>query len=430
MSANPVGSAPAERVRPAVLSEAIPPWIALLLFCVLWIPQYLELAQWVFDYSKDGVNTPIVVSLFIFDGAILLLAGLQYREIAARIKSKDVLALLALALVATMTLALALHPTIPGLVRVLRVGAAFSLGFALYRASRSSRSDLIVGALAVVTLSELVVSAAEIIRLEPLGLSGFGERSELTLIGFTPAASGTFHHPYYLAAFSLIVTAIWIAVYLRRPGIPFLILIAASAAPTMLTYSRAAGLAAALVVGVIALGAMKDGRLLAPWLALLVGLMIPFMLTVDGWRMRADLPLDYETDGRVELANEGVRLIEAHPLLGVGPSRYGIAVTEELGLPYEQEHPVHNVPMLIAAENGVPGGLIALAVLATLGFFAYRGGFAGTAVFVAYIPFLMLDHFAYSNPQGLAITAVWGGGIASIMRARSQEPQTPEPTAR
>jgi hypothetical protein len=59
----------------------------------------------------------------------------------------------------------------------------------------------------------------------------------------------------------------------------------------------------------------------------------------------------------------------------------------------------------------VLAGLLMAAVLVALGWQAWRGGLLAMAVFFGYLPFTLLDHFPYTFPQGLAMTAVWIGAL-------------------
>ena len=86
--------------------------------------------------------------------------------------------------------------------------------------------------------------------------------------------------------------------------------------------------------------------------------------------------------------------------------------------------PVHNVPLLAAAEGGVVAGALTLLLYAVLGWRAWRTGPLAFTVFALYVPITMLDHFAYSFPQGLAMTAVW---IGVLDLAATQRPEVKRP---
>ena len=80
--------------------------------------------------------------------------------------------------------------------------------------------------------------------------------------------------------------------------------------------------------------------------------------------------------------------------------------------------PVHNVPLLAAAEGGVLAGALTVLLYVVLGWRSWRSGLLAFTVFALYVPLTMLDHFAYTFPQGLALTAVWIG----ILDAAAAQP--------
>jgi O-antigen ligase len=106
-------------------------------------------------------------------------------------------------------------------------------------------------------------------------------------------------------------------------------------------------------------------------------------------------------------------LITHHPVLGVGPGRYILALAQQAKVETDRTvgvfKPVHNLPLLAAAEGGILAGLAMVAFLLVLGWRALRTGLPTLAVYLALLPFLMLDHFAYTLPQGLVVLGFWVG---------------------
>ena len=78
-------------------------------------------------------------------------------------------------------------------------------------------------------------------------------------------------------------------------------------------------------------------------------------------------------------------------------------------------------PLLVAAEGGIPAGVLTTALLLAAGWRAYVGGRAGLALYGAYLPFVVLDHFPYSVPLGLIVTGIWLGVIELLARDREEE---------
>ncbi len=120
-------------------------------------------------------------------------------------------------------------------------------------------------------------------------------------------------------------------------------------------------------------------------------------------------------------------------MFGVGPGRYVIALTEKYGQEPNPRvgffKPVHNLPLLAAAEGGVPAGLLMTALLLAAAWRAFAGGRAGLAIYAAYLPFVVLDHFPYSFPMGMILTGVWLGAIELLARERQEDPASTPPLA-
>ena len=155
----------------------------------------------------------------------------------------------------------------------------------------------------------------------------------------------------------------------------------------------------------------REGRRLRAW-----------ELAQAGWTQRARDTTGASVDtGRGHLIHQSFHLLREYPLLGVGPGRYVIALRAERADPRPSGgvlKPVHNVPLLAAAEGGVLAGALTVLLYVVLGWRAWRSGLLAFTVFALYVPLTMLDHFAYTFPQGLALTAVWIG----ILDAAAAQP--------
>ena len=122
----------------------------------------------------------------------------------------------------------------------------------------------------------------------------------------------------------------------------------------VLTFTRSAWVGAC--VGVSLLLVLKDFRLLAvaPVLAAAFFILAPAGIT-DRVHSMFDLQ-DPTNRDRLAMARVGVRMVRDHPLAGVGPD-----MVQELYPLYRDNHAVnesnphlHNVPLQIAAERGLP----------------------------------------------------------------------------
>ena len=130
------------------------------------------------------------------------------------------------------------------------------------------------------------------------------------------------------------------------------------------TFSRNAWVGAATAIGLLCV--IKDLRLVAvvPVLAALMFTFAPPQLTDRLYSMFD--PQDPTSRDRVAMALAGVRMVGDHPLTGVGPD-----VVKEVYPEYRVENAVqdtqphlHNVPLHIAAERGLPALVVWLAFLA------------------------------------------------------------------
>jgi putative inorganic carbon (hco3(-)) transporter len=122
----------------------------------------------------------------------------------------------------------------------------------------------------------------------------------------------------------------------------------------VLTFTRSAWVGACAAVGLLL--SMKDLRLLpvVPLLAALAFGLAPSQITNRFYSM-FDLR-DPTSRDRVAMLREGVTMIEAHPLTGIGPNMV-FRMYEQYRDPsaVERINPhLHNVPMQIAAERGLP----------------------------------------------------------------------------
>ena len=133
-----------------------------------------------------------------------------------------------------------------------------------------------------------------------------------------------------------------------------------------LTFTRSALVGAC--AGIAFLLLLKDLRLMAvmPVLAALFFVLAPPQVTSRFMSMfdsRDPTRID-----RVTMLKVGSRMVAASPLVGVGPTRVGPRYSEFLrpGEPHHQNPHLHNVPMQIAAERGLPALLAWIATIVIL----------------------------------------------------------------
>jgi hypothetical protein len=336
------------------------------------------------------------------------------------------------ALAAVLTLALLAHPSGRGLHTIFEVWGVAVLASTIDEIWSEQTGAIVLGTVAIVAIVETAWATAQLVTGSSIGLTGLGEDSKplLPFPNGAKAPMGSMVHPYVLAGLALVVGAVLVgrAITAPRPW-PWLATAAVAAVPIGFTFSRAGLLGFALLVGCLALAAVLRrplaGRYAAAALALCIGAGVPAAIWSAGWRDRATQTTTatsaavFTTD-RGHLAHEALAQLGAHPLTGVGPGRYVESLKERYGTESDRYtgvfKPVHNLPLLVGAEGGIFALLLGVILFAALGWHALRAGPIPLALYLAYLPFAMLDHFAYSFPQGLVITAVWLAGLDHLCR--------------
>lgn len=184
----------------------------------------------------------------------------------------------------------------------------------------------------------------------------------------------------------------------------------------------------ALLVGVAAAArSAKATSLTAAALAATLGLVL---LLAPSVRARLGASLTAEGSGeRLHLVRAGLNAVAAHPWTGVGAGRFRPGDWAEPDAPPEvRAHPgrAHNQLVTLAAELGVPGALLWLALLAAL---AWRGARAGRegAVLLAALTFVLalsaLHDVLFHAEVSLAAVLVLG--CASAVATPPSAPRTP-----
>ena len=286
--------------------------------------------------------------------------------------------------------------------------------------------------LATGTLFQLVLGTAQVLHGAPLGLAFLGEFADPLLpYGDALAPRGTLGHAYMLAALSLLATAVVIAASLRSSGSRRWIGAAAALAmPVGMTFSRA-GVVAALLLGVT----LARAGLWRVLMLVAIAVIAPATIASAGWLEQIDKtfverPQDAPTS-RGTLVEQAVELIRREPLFGVGPGSYLPVLRKVETDPARRValQPVHDVPLLEAAEAGIPAGMLAAAIVVLALVRAARRGPQGLVAAV-YVPFLVFDQFLISEPQGLVLLGIWLGASDALGRRAEAPWSHPQATAR
>lgn len=242
--------------------------------------------------------------------------------------------------------------------------------------------------------------------------------------------TGTLGNSTTLATFALIGIAMLGATVTRTDRWRWAGL-AAAAACLALSASRgalAAGVLAALTLVLVRRGARRPGR----WWW---GPACAAVLLVGAWlapgtraRLSGTTPFAEATiGGRLLLWQEAVRLIGAHPWLGVGPSRFVDSIgafhtpawAAQVG-PYAPPDSPHDVVLQVLTSTGVAGLAAAIGVGATLAVALWRtrpwdGWQVGTAL--AAVGVLGSYATSFTDPVTMVVLALLVGGAVAVPRS-------------
>ncbi len=342
-----------------------------------------------------------------------------------------------------LLVSLAMHPSLAGLQTVLRVAGVAALALTLTdvpeRWARSVLATLLLGAAAF----QALVALGQVLSRAPLGLGVLGEAADpLWRVGREVAPRGTLHHAYPLAEVAVVSVFVVLALVAPRIAprlgwktIAWAGLLALAAVPVGITYSRACaiGVAAGLVVAAFAARRSRFGVVLG-MLAIAAGGLVPALVWDDGWGVRAGLwrdtlrtrDVDAISNTRVGLAGSAIATIRSRPLVGVGPGGYTPESQPPVGVgDSARGEIVHNLPLYTAATAGIPAGIVVLGLLVGAAVVAARAGPLTLAVYLSYLPFVLLDRFPYDGVQGLTLTGVWFGAVGLLSRLEHEAAPTP-----
>ncbi len=391
------------------------------------------------DYQQHTLLLGSDLALLVL--ALISVGGLRSALIAWR-RHACVLAagILGVALVPSFLL----NPSDRGVAALARWAGALALGLTVAAVRRDGRR-LVLGALALVSLTHLAVAAAERAAEGTIGLGALGEPSAYE-IGGRYASTGLTVHPYVLAAWCAVTGTALLALGFRGATSSRLSRVAgvAAFAGIGLTMSRAGavacflGLSALAVAAWRARAALKSGEddirsrfgvttVVAAGAAFCLGVVVD----LSGWVSRAGQAtgsVEALSSGRSTLLRQAWSLLRDNLLTGVGPGRYVLALSERpelVALSDQSPRPVHLTPLLLVVE----GGLVVIPALVLLtiaiGRACFRGGAPAVAVALAMLPFLALDHLAWSYPQGILLTGIWLGTLDLLTQKRGAEPSSP-----
>ena len=263
------------------------------------------------------------------------------------------------ALAVVLSVAWLAHPSGRGLHTLFELWAIAVLASTIDEVWSELPGRIVLGTVAIVAIVEAAWATAQLILRSSVGLTSLGENSN-PLWPFPNGAlapMGSTVHPYVLAGLALVACAVLAghAVTAERRA-PWLAAAAAAAVPIGFTFSRAGLLGFGLLVACLGLAALMRRplarRYLAAALALCIGAGVPAAVWNAGWRGRAAQTTQATTAAsltteRGRLDHEALVQLGSHPLTGVGPGRYVIALKQRYGTEPDRRvsvfKPVHNL---------------------------------------------------------------------------------------
>jgi len=325
-----------------------------------------------------------------------------------------------------------IHPSIGGL---LIVGAAvLGTGMAATVARLTPRDHhrLVVAPLLAVAGFEALIMAVQWLTGRPWVLSWVDPAATIPAIDGFPRPPGTMLHVYHAAILGLVALAVALVGRRHRYGLPTLVGIGAATALVGMTNSRSGVLGLVLACGFLLAAVVRRreaGTLRIP-AAIVAGFLVSLLIAGSGWVIRAERLAgdDHATGlGRTELVHVALRTIRREPLLGVGPARFVDDTLARGENDPRRPLPVHDVPLLVAAELGIPAALAVTTLLVWTGVVAWRRGLVPMAAFAVVVPFLLFDVNFYDRPVGLLLFGTWLGALA--LASRPSRPEDAEPAA-
>ena len=362
-------------------------------------------------------------SLFaVLTVAILVVLGTLDRTSVDVIKGRVAPVLLYLAVAAFGGIAFIFHPSTAG--AILTFGMVTVVGV-LVAVSSFTKPEL----RSFVAIPFLAMSAVQafIVMIQSATDTAFGYAllhpgASLLITEGYARPQGMFDHVYEAAIVAILAIAIGLAL-LPKAGHhrwTFLIGIGLAAISLALTHSRSAFLGLVLVVAIGAVAAVRSIPSLRLGVAIvIVAFGVPALMTASIWEARLTESvtgsLDEASSGRITLMAQAVDLAASHPIVGVGPNRY-IEVLETRVDESEVTFVVHNIPLMVTAELGIPAGLLAAVLLIWAGVQSIAGGFRTALLFAAPMPFFLFDVIMYNRPFGLLLFAIWCGVLGGLLR--------------
>ena len=179
----------------------------------------------------------------------------------------------------------------------------------------------------------------------------------------------------------------------------------------------------ALIAGLVAAAGLHWGRRALAPLALIAVVLAAVGVSAPSIRSELRRDLDRATSGRSNLVENGIRIAADHPALGVGLGGFEQAYAQRTGLTGDEPRRAasHTTPVTVAAENGLPGLALfgwLLAVPIWLGFRRASGSFAGRASLIVALVVLAIGVHSLFYNAFFEDPLTWGAlGLGALVAA-------------
>jgi hypothetical protein len=265
-------------------------------------------------------------------------------------------------------------PSSMGWVHVVRLVGMFGIARTLARVPSSS-TLIVVRASICAAGFQLVVSCAQLVFDRSIGLNGLGESADpFQRTAGWRVPTGTSFYPYPLVAMGLCAAgaAMWLADRLERRWVIFGVVCGGALLGLSGSLSGVVGF---VVLVTACLFGRSSNRVARRSQRGLIVILVLVTLTsgltqrsVWTWKQDRTTAADsgQASSGRGGQISTGLRVAMSEPIVGVGPMRFQESRVGAGIEPTADPQLTHSVPLLLLAELGVPGFLVAAAVAVAL----------------------------------------------------------------
>lgn len=381
--------------------------------CVALVP------AWSLSFAKSSIGSHLFAVLTI---CVLVVAGTLDRPVINPLRERSVPTLLYLVLASAGVVALVVHPSAAGAILVFSMVAAVGVLLAVTSFSTPDLRSFVALPLLATSAVQTVIVVIQSLSGSAFGYSVLHRGASLLVTDGYARPQGMLEHVYEASILAVFAIGVGLALLPKkgRIRIGFLFGIGLASVCLALTHSRAALIGLVLVLIIVGIASIqKIPSLRAGLVVVAIAFSIPALMTVSIWEARLNESLngslDQASSGRVTLIKQAVGLAVDHPVTGVGPNQY-MEVLEATVDPSQVEFVVHNIPLMITAELGIPAGVAFTVLLAWAGVQAVSAGYRTSILFAAPFPFMMFDVIMYNRPYGLLLFALWAGILGAMIR--------------